>query len=82
MGQSLSSIIELFQIKQRFEKKSYMKINNCPYCNDHYGKHLSNHMKECPFKGISNSVDRFIPGTNQRHTTIFSHGTSVSHNKQ
>jgi hypothetical protein len=87
MGQSLSSIVDCSQFKKKLDhmnylkKKEFLHINNCPYCNIHYGKYLSTHMKECSFKGVRKSIDRFIPGTNQRYTTIFSHEASESQNK-
>ena len=62
MGQSLSSYINCF----RFQK-NYTIIATCPYCNIHYGRHLTNHLHECPLKKVHTSIDRFQPGTNLRY---------------
>lgn len=45
MGQSISISVDCFQ-----KKNSNLLISTCPYCNIHYGKHLTNHMNECPEK--------------------------------
>ena len=77
MGQSLSVYIDCIKFKKNL--KNNLIFTTCPYCNIHYGKHLTNHMKECSFKGVRKSIDRFIPGTNQK--SIFSHVNIESQNK-
>ena len=73
MGQSLSLYIDCANFKKNLSKMNYYKKKNeciiqvCPYCNIHYGKYLTNHMKDCSFKGVRKSIDRFVPGTNQRY---------------
>lgn len=60
MGQSLSVYIDCIKFKYNL-KNNKLIITTCPYCNKHYGIQLINHMKECSFKGVRKSIDRFVP---------------------
>jgi len=73
MGQSLSVYIDCFKFKNDL-KNSKLIFTTCPYCNVHYGKHLTNHMKECSFKGVRQSIK-------QSHPVNFSHVNTESQNK-